>query len=200
MMTTIKILSIDGGGIRGIIPATVLTYIESQSGKRIYELFDVIGGTSTGGIIALGLNSLSPTTHQIYQAQELLNFYLCDGSQIFCHEEALQQRLATTSGVTDLICNSNVLKILSIKDVNTTGPGYLSPQYPASCIEAFLQEKFGTKAKLSALTTGCDVLVTSYDIKNNSPYYFRHGSVSAFDCQCCYQLGRDLLDDYWRFT
>ena len=39
-MTTIRILSIDGGGIRGIIPATVLTHIESQAGKRIHEFFD----------------------------------------------------------------------------------------------------------------------------------------------------------------
>lgn len=61
-----QILSIDGGGIRGIIPLKVLEYIESQTRKQIHELFDVIGGTSTGGIIALGLNSKLPHTQQIY--------------------------------------------------------------------------------------------------------------------------------------
>ena len=51
----VRILSIDGGGIRGMIPATFLQMLEDATGKRIAEMFDVIGGTSTGGIIALGL-------------------------------------------------------------------------------------------------------------------------------------------------
>jgi patatin-like phospholipase/acyl hydrolase len=50
-----KILSIDGGGIRGVIPATVLDHVEKTVGRPIAELFDVIAGTSTGGLIALGL-------------------------------------------------------------------------------------------------------------------------------------------------
>lgn len=56
-----KILSIDGGGIRGIIPSKFLAeledYLNSQSGKpvKLNEYFDLITGTSTGGIIALGL-------------------------------------------------------------------------------------------------------------------------------------------------
>lgn len=52
----IRILSIDGGGIRGIIPVTVLAEIEKRCGKQIYELFDFIAGTSTGGLITLFLN------------------------------------------------------------------------------------------------------------------------------------------------
>jgi len=44
----LRILAIDGGGIRGIIPAVVLAAIEKQSGKPICELFDLIAGTSTG--------------------------------------------------------------------------------------------------------------------------------------------------------
>ncbi len=48
-------LSIDGGGIRGIIPALILSRLEKKTGKSISELFDFIGGTSTGGILALGL-------------------------------------------------------------------------------------------------------------------------------------------------
>ena len=42
----INVLSIDGGGIRGIIPAMVLAEIESRTGKRICQLFDIIAGTS----------------------------------------------------------------------------------------------------------------------------------------------------------
>lgn len=50
-----KILSIDGGGIRGLIPALVLAEIEKRAGQPISKCFDLIGGTSTGGILALGL-------------------------------------------------------------------------------------------------------------------------------------------------
>lgn len=64
------ILSIDGGGIRGIIPATILAYIEEQTGKRIFQLFDLIAGTSTGGIIALGLTM--PPSAGPYRAEELI--------------------------------------------------------------------------------------------------------------------------------
>src|ERR1039458_3929071 len=51
----IKILSIDGGGIRGIIPALVLARIEQLTNRPIARLFDLVAGTSTGGILALGL-------------------------------------------------------------------------------------------------------------------------------------------------
>jgi patatin-like phospholipase/acyl hydrolase len=54
-MAVCTILSIDGGGIRGVIPAKLLAEIERRTGKRIAELFDFIAGTSTGGILAVGL-------------------------------------------------------------------------------------------------------------------------------------------------
>jgi len=51
----VKILSIDGGGTRGLFPATVLTQLEKDLGKRVTEIFDVIIGSATGGIIATSL-------------------------------------------------------------------------------------------------------------------------------------------------
>src|SRR5215212_4464933 len=53
----LRILSIDGGGICGILPASVLAELETRflGGKSIAGFFDLIAGTSTGGIIALGL-------------------------------------------------------------------------------------------------------------------------------------------------
>lgn len=52
-----RILSIDGGGIRGIFPATFLAGLEERylGGISVAQYFDLITGTSTGGIIALGL-------------------------------------------------------------------------------------------------------------------------------------------------
>lgn len=52
-----KVLSIDGGGLHGILPATVLAHIEALAEKPIYKMFDLIVGTSTGGILALGLST-----------------------------------------------------------------------------------------------------------------------------------------------
>ncbi|HET9061599.1 MAG TPA: patatin-like phospholipase family protein, partial [Acidimicrobiales bacterium] len=47
----VRVLSIDGGGVRGLVPAIVLADIERRTGRRICELFDVVAGTSTGAII-----------------------------------------------------------------------------------------------------------------------------------------------------
>ncbi|WP_293296142.1 MULTISPECIES: patatin-like phospholipase family protein [unclassified Microcoleus] len=47
-----KILSIDGGGIRGIIPAMILAEIEKRTNRAIWQMFDLIVGTSTGGMLA----------------------------------------------------------------------------------------------------------------------------------------------------
>ena len=51
-----KILSIDSGGIRGIIPALILAELEARTGQPVSELFDLFVGTSTGGMLVLGLN------------------------------------------------------------------------------------------------------------------------------------------------
>jgi predicted acylesterase/phospholipase RssA len=78
------ILAIDGGGIRGIIPAYILTQLEQQTKRWCYEMFDMIGGTSTGGIIAAGLTTLTPLDSQYpLAASALLNIYVTDGAKIF---------------------------------------------------------------------------------------------------------------------
>lgn len=75
----IKILSIDGGGIRGFIPGLLLSEIEKCTGKKVHELFDFFSGTSTGGILSLLLNRPEPTP-----ASNLLDIYLGeDGHKIF---------------------------------------------------------------------------------------------------------------------
>lgn len=73
-----RILSIDGGGIKGIYPASVLAHLEEQylSGQSIADHFDLIVGTSTGGIIALGLSIGLP-------ARDMANLYINHGQKIF---------------------------------------------------------------------------------------------------------------------
>ena len=70
-----KILSIDGGGIRGIIPSLVLDYLEVQSGKPIADLFDLCVGTSSGGITTLGLAQQDEVGRPKYSAHDLAAFF-----------------------------------------------------------------------------------------------------------------------------
>ena len=79
----IKVLSVDGGGIKGIIPATVLAYIEEKTGQPISALFDLIAGTSTGGIIALGLTKPAPDGTPQYTAEDGVALYVQEGPNIF---------------------------------------------------------------------------------------------------------------------
>src|SRR5262245_32275966 len=78
-----RILSIDGGGIRGVFPASLLAEVEESIGASVANYFDLIVGTSTGGIIALGLGlGLS--------AAEVLRFYQEHGPTIFCGNRLLR--------------------------------------------------------------------------------------------------------------
>jgi predicted acylesterase/phospholipase RssA len=73
-----QILSLDGGGLRGMYTAAVLARLEEDLGIRIVDHFDLIAGTSTGGIIALGLGlGLGMTP------REILEFYTAHGPRIF---------------------------------------------------------------------------------------------------------------------
>ena len=79
----VNVLSIDGGGVRGIIPAYILNYIAEKTQKPMHELFDVIAGTSTGGIIALGLGINRKGTDKPYTPAELLDLYVSKAAKIF---------------------------------------------------------------------------------------------------------------------
>jgi patatin-like phospholipase/acyl hydrolase len=73
-----RILAIDGGGIRGIFPAAILAGLERThtGGNPVGAYFDLIAGTSTGGIIALGLGAG-------YRAADLLDLYVRRGGEVF---------------------------------------------------------------------------------------------------------------------
>lgn len=71
-----KILSIDGGGIKGLYSSTILEHLENKHGGSCSDYFDMICGTSTGGIIALGLSLKIP-------ASEISKIYMEHGNVIF---------------------------------------------------------------------------------------------------------------------
>jgi patatin-like phospholipase/acyl hydrolase len=89
-----RVLAIDGGGIRGLIPAIVLTELERRAGRRIFELFDLIAGTSTGGILACALCAPEPLP-----ASEVVKLYEEEGPEIF--DRSLFQRIRSAEGLLD---------------------------------------------------------------------------------------------------
>ncbi|XP_062418707.1 calcium-independent phospholipase A2-gamma-like [Pungitius pungitius] len=73
----IRVLSIDGGGTRGVVPLQVLKLLEAQTGRRIHQLFDYICGVSTGAVLAfmLGLAQFS--------LEECADMYRRFGAEVF---------------------------------------------------------------------------------------------------------------------
>ncbi len=73
-----RILAIDGGGINGIFPAAILSHLERNflSGRTIGDYFDLVAGTSTGGILSLGLGAGLTAT-------QMLDMYIEEGGDIF---------------------------------------------------------------------------------------------------------------------
>ena len=95
-----RILSIDGGGIRGIIPAYWACEIEKRAHKPIAHLFNMLAGTSTGGIVAGGLSfpredGFSPK----YRAYELLEIYRHRGGEIFPQTNWLREKMDTVLSI-----------------------------------------------------------------------------------------------------
>lgn len=147
MTDVVKVLSIDGGGIRGLIPATVLAEMESRTGSHISELFDLIAGTSTGGIIALGLTkpAAADAQHPQYAASELAELYKTEGGRIFPH--SLWHQVVALDNL-------------------------IGEKYDVSGLESVLEQYFGD-VKLSAALT--ETLVTSYELQTREPWFFaRH--------------------------
>ena len=143
MSELVKILSIDGGGIRGIIPALVLAEIERQTNRPIAALFDLIAGTSTGGILALGLTIPKTPEAKIYSAQQLADMYVHQGACIF--SRSVWHRLSACGNLAH-------------------------EKYPCGGIERVLSDYFGD-SRLRDASTG--VLIASYEIQRSVPFFFR---------------------------
>ncbi|WP_353271597.1 patatin-like phospholipase family protein [Wolbachia endosymbiont (group A) of Rhorus exstirpatorius] len=136
------ILSVDGGGIRGIIPAIILAEIEKRTRKRVAEIFDLIAGTSTGGIVVAGLCKKDEQGNPQYSANDLVELYQEYGAYIF---------------------KSSFFRRSILSWINCA-------QYPHKNIEFILDKYFGDDTLQNTLS---NVLLTSYDIHNNRPFFFK---------------------------
>jgi uncharacterized protein len=90
----LRVLAIDGGGIRGLIPALVLAELERRAERRVFELFDLIAGTSTGGIIACAVCAPDPLP-----AEQVAAIYEEEGPAIF--DRSVWQRIRSAEGLLD---------------------------------------------------------------------------------------------------
>jgi patatin-like phospholipase/acyl hydrolase len=122
-----RVLAIDGGGIRGLIPALVLTELERRAGRRVFELFDLIAGTSTGGILACALCAPDPLP-----ASELVKLYEEEGPHIF--DRSLFQRIRSADGLLDEKYDDAALdraleRFLGHKRLAETRPKLIVPSY-----------------------------------------------------------------------
>ncbi|MGB5943380.1 MAG: patatin-like phospholipase family protein [Leeuwenhoekiella sp.] len=145
----IKILSIDGGGIRGIIPGTILGYLENELRLRtknpklkIGEYFDFIAGTSTGGILALLYSCPDAQGNFKYSAKDALDLYLELGEDIF--ELSLKQQIESIAGIID-------------------------EKYSEMELENALEQFLGETKLSESLRPN---LITSYDIRNRNSFFF----------------------------
>ncbi|MFS7947677.1 putative patatin-like phospholipase domain, Acyl transferase/acyl hydrolase/lysophospholipase [Helianthus anomalus] len=85
----VTVLSLDGGGVRGIISATILSFLELKlqeldgPAARISDYFDVIAGTSTGGLMAAMLAVPGDDGRPLYTANDVKEFYFYHAPKIF---------------------------------------------------------------------------------------------------------------------
>jgi len=102
-MKKIKILSVDGGGIRGIIPGTILAQLEkilqrrSKTGRKLGEYFDLVAGTSTGGILCCIYLMPGEDGKAKYSAQDAVDLYIKNGEAIF--DRTTAQKISSVGGI-----------------------------------------------------------------------------------------------------
>lgn len=133
--TTFRILSIDGGGIRGIIPAKVLSELERElerlyPGKKLYEHFDLICGTSTGAILAIAIALGIPVS-------DLVDFYKNNAKDIFPRWYLLSRKAKAI--VTSIYSNKKLKrKLIEVFSAANNGiPPLMNDLKTKVCIPSF---------------------------------------------------------------
>jgi patatin-like phospholipase/acyl hydrolase len=144
-----RILIIDGGGIRGLIPALLIQELETRlrarrPGAQIADYFHLFAGTSTGGLIALGLTAPDDEPGRArMDAAKLVALYRKRGPAIFARSGA--QRLRTLWGWT-------------------------GPKYTLEALRAALDEELGPARLSQALR---ELVVVGYDMTKPGPKFFK---------------------------
>lgn len=141
-----NVLAVDGGGLRGVIPAILLQELENRLGGALHQHFDLIAGTSTGGLIALALSFPLRDQTRPLTAAELLGIFRDNGSTIFPQHWWNGWR------------------------------AWIAPKYSAAGLERVLQRVLQGARLAEAMTP---VLVASYDLARQVPYFFKSEDAKA---------------------
>ncbi len=136
-------LAVDGGGVRGIIPALVLAELERRTGRPVADLFDFMAGTSSGAITALGLARPGPDGRPARSALEAVSHYEEEGHELFT--SSTWHRLRGASGL-------------------------IEAKYSLEGVEQMLHRNFGDAMLSDALV---NVMVTSYELEQATPFFFK---------------------------
>lgn len=150
----IRILALDGGGIKGIIPALFLAEIEKLVKKPICKIFDLIAGTSSGGISTLALTLPDSTKENpYYSAIDLVRLYKEEGKKIFKR---------------------------NWKHYFLSLDFLIGSKYPCEYFENYFEVYFGNAELKDALT---EVLIPAYEVQNYFPHFFkRHKAKVSENC------------------
>src|SRR4029453_4043476 len=123
-----RVLALDGGGIRGVLPALLLGELERRTGRPTADVFDLITGTSTGGILALALTAPRPGPR--FTPADLVTLYETQGGRIFASYPA---------SAADRLVEEGIEKLVHVPD-HPPEPGQ-----PLPTTRALLHPKFGSE-------------------------------------------------------
>ncbi|XP_008241523.1 PREDICTED: patatin-like protein 3 isoform X2 [Prunus mume] len=149
----VTVLSIDGGGIRGIIPSTLLAFLESKlqeldgPNARIADYFDIIAGTSTGGLVTTMLTAPNKDNRPMYEAKDINKFYLDNTPKIF-PQHSRNNFLASITSMVDAV---------------------MGPKYDGKYLRTLVNGLLGDLTLKQTLTT---VIIPTFDIKHLQPVIF----------------------------
>ncbi|KVH92575.1 Acyl transferase/acyl hydrolase/lysophospholipase, partial [Cynara cardunculus var. scolymus] len=151
--SVVTVLSIDGGGVRGIIPATLLSFLESKlqeidgPAARIADYFDVIAGTSTGGLVTTMLVVAGDDNRPIYSAEDIKQFYFHHSPKIF----------------------PQISRIKFLNKVASFFGAVVGPKYDGKYLRSVTRQILQNRTLKQTLT---DVIIPTFDIKRLQPIIF----------------------------
>lgn len=154
-MNRFQILSLDGGGIRGAFAAAFLEQLEKELGGPIRRYFDLVAGTSTGGIIALAVALDEPMSR-------VVDFYRNMGPVIFT------RRSPRRLGWKGKVLRRCMQPLLARYGINFDD--LIQTRYDSAPLIAALRDVFGSRTLLDAKTR---VLIPAVDLSQGAPVVFK---------------------------
>ncbi|ONL98668.1 patatin-like protein 1 [Zea mays] len=143
----VTVLTVDGGGVRGLIPGTILAFLEARLQEldgpeaRLADYFDYIAGTSTGGLITAMLTAPGKDKRPLYAAKDINHFYMQNCPRIFPQKSRLAAAMSALR----------------------------KPKYNGKCMRSLIRSILGETRVSETLT---NVIIPAFDIRLLQPIIF----------------------------